>query len=39
LISALEEKFLLCIITDNGVGREQAELLKSKSAENKNQWV
>ncbi len=28
-----EENFLLCIITDNGVGREQAELLKSKSAE------
>src|SRR5207344_1163870 len=28
-----EEKFLVCIITDNGVGREQAELLKSKSAE------
>jgi LytS/YehU family sensor histidine kinase len=28
-----EEKFLTCIITDNGVGREQAELLKSKSAE------
>ena len=28
-----EEKFLMCIITDNGVGREQAELLKSKSAE------
>jgi len=29
-----EEKFLMCIITDNGVGREQAEFLKSKSAEN-----
>lgn len=29
----VEEKFLKCIITDNGVGREQAELLKSKSAE------
>ena len=28
-----EERFLICIITDNGVGREQAELLKSKSAE------
>ena len=28
-----EEKFLLCSITDNGVGREQAELLKRKSAE------
>ena len=28
-----EEKFLLCIITDNGVGRDQAELLKSKSVE------
>lgn len=28
-----EEKFLLCTITDNGVGREKAELLKSKSAE------
>jgi LytS/YehU family sensor histidine kinase len=28
-----EDKFLSCIITDNGVGREQAELLKSKSAE------
>ncbi len=28
-----EEKYLLCTITDNGVGREQAELLKSKSAE------
>jgi len=28
-----EEKFLTCTITDNGVGREQAELLKSKSAE------
>jgi sensor histidine kinase YesM len=28
-----EEKFLNCTITDNGVGREQAELLKSKSAE------
>jgi len=27
------EKFLICVITDNGVGREQAELLKSKSAE------
>jgi hypothetical protein len=27
------EKTLTCIITDNGVGREQAELLKSKSAE------
>jgi sensor histidine kinase YesM len=29
----VEEKFLKCIITDNGVGREQAELLKNKSAE------
>ena len=29
-----EENFLMCIITDNGVGREQAEFLKSKSAEN-----
>jgi len=28
-----EEKLLICIITDNGVGRERAELLKSKSAE------
>jgi len=28
-----EEKFLMCIISDNGVGREQAELLKSKSVE------
>src|SRR6185369_10439487 len=28
-----EEIFLMCTITDNGVGREQAELLKSKSAE------
>ena len=28
-----EEKFLICTITDNGVGREHAELLKSKSAE------
>ena len=28
-----EENFLMCIITDNGVGREQAEFLKSKSAE------
>ncbi len=28
-----EENFLLCMIMDNGVGREQAELLKSKSAE------
>lgn len=28
-----EEKILSCIITDNGVGRKQAELLKSKSAE------
>ncbi len=28
-----EENFLMCIITDNGVGREQAELLKSKSVE------
>ncbi len=28
-----QENFLSCIITDNGVGREQAELLKSKSAE------
>ena len=28
-----EEKFLICVISDNGVGREQAELLKSKSAE------
>ncbi len=28
-----EEKFLMCIITDNGVGRKSAELLKSKSAE------
>lgn len=28
-----EQKFLLCTITDNGVGREQAESLKSKSAE------
>jgi hypothetical protein len=27
------DKSLTCIITDNGVGREQAELLKSKSAE------
>jgi len=27
-----EENFLMCTITDNGVGREQAELLKSKSA-------
>jgi hypothetical protein len=26
-----EEKFLLCTITDNGVGRVQAELLKGKS--------
>jgi len=28
-----EEKILTCIITDNGVGRPQAGLLKSKSAE------
>jgi len=28
-----EEKFLTCIINDNGIGREKAELLKSKSAE------
>jgi tetratricopeptide (TPR) repeat protein len=28
-----EERFLACTITDNGVGREQAELLKSKSAD------
>ena len=28
-----EEKWLNCIITDNGVGREQAETLKSKSVE------
>jgi tetratricopeptide (TPR) repeat protein len=28
-----KENFLMCIITDNGVGREQAEFLKSKSAE------
>lgn len=28
-----EEKWLTCIITDNGVGREKAESLKSKSAE------
>lgn len=28
-----EDKFLTCIVTDNGIGREQAELLKSKSAE------
>jgi hypothetical protein len=28
-----EEKILTCVITDNGVGREQAELLKSKSVE------
>ena len=30
---SVEEKLLICIITDNGVGRERAELLKSKSAE------
>jgi tetratricopeptide (TPR) repeat protein len=30
---SVEDRFLSCIITDNGVGREQAELLKSKSAE------
>jgi len=30
---SVEETFLNCTITDNGVGREQAELLKSKSAE------
>jgi len=29
-----EEKILTCVITDNGVGREKAETLKSKSAEN-----
>ncbi len=28
-----EDKFLICIINDNGIGREQAELLKSKSVE------
>ncbi len=28
-----EKKFLICIIIDNGVGRTQAKLLKSKSAE------
>jgi sensor histidine kinase YesM len=27
------ENFLMCVITDNGVGRAQAELTKSKSAE------
>jgi tetratricopeptide (TPR) repeat protein len=30
---SVEEKLLICIITDNGVGRERAKLLKSKSAE------
>src|SRR3954470_20118325 len=29
-----EDRFLNCAITDNGVGREQAELLKSKSSQN-----
>jgi tetratricopeptide (TPR) repeat protein len=28
-----EENFLTCVITDNGIGREKAEMLKSKSAE------
>ncbi len=28
-----EQKWLICIITDNGIGRGQAEILKSKSAE------
>jgi hypothetical protein len=28
-----EEKWLTCIITGNGIGREMAEVLKSKSAE------
>ncbi len=28
-----EESFLSCLITDSGIGREQAELLKSKSSE------
>jgi Histidine kinase len=30
---SVEEKFLMCMITDNGIGREQAERLKSKSVE------
>jgi ligand-binding sensor domain-containing protein len=30
---SVEDKFLSCNITDNGVGRERAELLKSKSVE------
>ena len=30
---SIEEKFLTCIITDNGIGREQAQILKSKSSE------
>jgi tetratricopeptide (TPR) repeat protein len=29
----IEEKYLTCVITDNGIGRAQAELLKSKSSE------
>jgi len=29
----IEDKYLTCVITDNGIGREQAEILKSKSSE------
>ena len=30
---SMENKILHCIITDNGVGREKAEVMKSKTAE------
>jgi HSP90 family molecular chaperone len=30
---SLEEKILTCIITDNGIGRDKAAMIKSKSAE------
>jgi LytS/YehU family sensor histidine kinase len=35
IVLSIDKEILTCIIADDGIGRSKAEMLKSKSAENK----
>ena len=38
IVLSIDKEILTCIIADDGIGRSKAEMLKSKSAENKKSF-